>query len=389
MNFIDLPAQYRALQPELEEAVLETLRSGNYIMGQEVVDLENNLARFAGSKYCVSCSSGTDALVMALMALGIGYGDAVLCPSFTFVATAEAVAMVGAVPIFVDVDPQTFNVDVSALQNSINKFNVDRKTYSITDALTLKHEDLRLKAIISVDLFGRPCDYDEICALAAENGLKLIVDSAQGFGSTFKGKSPCLYGDIACTSFFPAKPLGCYGDGGALFTDDMELFELLKSIRVHGMGAEKYENVRLGLTARLDTVQAAILNVKLSAFPKEIIKRKAVAAEYNERIAALGRDITCPLITENFDSVWAQYTIVFGTHAAREAVKERLASKGIPSVVYYPKPLHLQGVFKYLQVKAGEFPVSESLGDLVLSLPMHPYLTSEDICTVVEAIGDV
>ena len=368
--FIDLGAQYRLIQDEVEAAVLRVLRSGQYIMGPEVDALEKELARFVGVRHAVSCASGTDALVMALMAKGVGPGDAVFTTPFTFMASAEAISLVGATPIFVDVDPTTFNIDPGALGKTAR----------------VKHDDLTPRGIIAVDLFGLPADYAAIEQVANDHELFVIEDAAQSFGATHGNRRAGALASIGATSFFPAKPIGCYGDGGALFTDDDELADLLRSIRVHGQGADRYEHVRIGLTGRLDALQAAILSVKLKILPDELEQRQRVAAAYGRAIQEAGLPLEIPTIPEGYGSAWAQYSLLAKDAEARTAFQAQLSAAGIPTGVYYPKPLHLQAAFASLGYSRGDLPVAESLSERVFSLPMHPYLSEEDIQTIVEAM---
>lgn len=371
MQFIDLAAQYERIRDDVEAAVLRVMRGGKYIMGPEVEQLEGKLARFTDVEHVVSCASGTDALVMALMAKGVGKGDAVFTPSFTFVATAEAIATVGATPVFVDVDPVTFNLDPKALRVAVRSSG-----------------ELTPRAVMAVDLFGLPAEYARINGIAAEHGLFVIEDAAQSFGASAGNRRAGALADIGCTSFFPAKPLGCYGDGGAIFTNDADLAAVLRSIRVHGQGSHKYENVRLGLTGRLDTVQAAVLLAKLKIFDDELAARQKVAAAYAREIAAAGLPLTAPSIPEGFTSAWAQYSVVAETAADRERLLQKLAAAGVPTAIYYPRPLHLQPAFAYLGHAEGDFPISESLCERIFSLPMHPYLDEETIGRVIDAMRD-
>jgi UDP-2-acetamido-2-deoxy-ribo-hexuluronate aminotransferase len=387
IQFIDLRAQYARIQEDVEQAVLRSLRSGQHILGPEVDTLERRLAEFAGVEHAISCASGTDALVMALMAKGVGPGDAIFTVPFTFVATAEAIATVGATPIFVDVDPITFNMDVGALGRAIQALAAeDQNGHPLPRSLGETPLELRARGIIGVDLFGLAADYRAINALASEHGLFVIEDAAQSFGASAHNRRAGALAEIGCTSFFPAKPLGCYGDGGALFTDDAELADLLRSIRVHGQGSDKYENVRLGITGRLDSVQAAILNVKLDIFEDELAARDRVADTYGRLIAESGVDLVTPTLPPNHSSAWAQYSVVARDGEARSRLQARLAEAGIPTAIYYPKPLHLQKAFEGLRYAEGDFPVSEDLGSRIFSLPMHPYLKDEEIVGIVEAM---
>ena len=369
IDFIDLKAQQRLILPALMERFRNVLAHGQYIMGPEVEELESSLAAFVGVKHCVSCSSGTDALLMALMAYEVGPGDAIFTSPFTFIATAEVIQLLGATPVFVDIDPSTFNLDPKNLAEAILGLQKNFKT-----------GHLKPKGIIPVDLFGQPAAYDQINAIAREHGLFVLEDAAQAFGATYKGKRAGSLADVAATSFFPAKPLGGYGDGGAIFTDDDQLAEILRSIRVHGQGANKYENVRLGLTGRLDTLQAAILLTKLEIFDQEIDFRQKVAERYSQ---ALQGKVTVPRVAAECTSVWAQYSIL---SAERSAMQQRLQDAGIPSAIYYPLPLHRQKVFAHLGYQLGDFGVSERASHRIFSLPMHPYLTEADQDGIIEVL---
>jgi dTDP-4-amino-4,6-dideoxygalactose transaminase len=373
LQFIDLQTQYSRLQEEMEQAVLGVLRSGKYIMGPQVAELETELSRFVGVRHCISCASGTDALVMALMAKSIGAGDAVFTTPFTFVATAEAIATVGATPVFVDIDPVTFNIDPSKLSSAIEKVSQE-------GALTPK-------AVMAVDLFGLAADYQAINEIAAREGLLVIEDAAQSFGASAGNRRAGSLAEIGCTSFFPAKPLGCYGDGGAIFTDDGELADVLRSIRVHGQGSDKYENVRMGITGRLDTVQAAILLVKLKIFEREIEDRQRVAAAYSAAIRDAGLPLQTPRVPDGYLSAWAQYSVLADSATERDQMMQRLAVAGIPTAIYYPKPLHLQQAFAHLGHKAGDFPGSEDTSSRIFSLPMHPYLDQVTVERIIAALG--
>ncbi len=380
--FIDLKQQYSLLQEDVEAAVLKVLRSGQYILGPEVGELERELAAFVGTKYAVTCASGTDALMIALMAKGIGSGDAVFTTPFTFVATAEVIALLGATPVFVDIDPTTYNIDVVALERAI----VDLQQSGRLQSGNATREGLRARAIIPVDLFGLPAEYDRINALAQKYGLDVIEDAAQSFGGSHKGRRAGSLAGIGCTSFFPAKPLGCYGDGGALFTDDELLTQLFHSIRVHGQGQDRYENVRLGITGRLDTIQAAILLAKLRVFQQEIEARQRVAASYDEAIRAAGVPLTVPVVPEGYLSAWAQYSLLAEDEEHRQSMLDRLKAAGVPTAIYYPRPLHLQKAFADLGHKTGDFPVAEDVARRIFSVPMHPYLSDETIGHIVQAM---
>ena len=359
LAFIDLAAQQARIKAQLDARMQSVLARGLYIMGPEVAELERGLSAFCGAKHSISCANGTDALLLALMALDVRPGDAVFCPSFTFAATAEMLPFVGAVPFFVDVRPDTYNMDVESLKRAIAE---------------ARQQGLRPVGIIPVDLFGLPADFDLIETIAAENKLWIIDDSAQGFGALYKGRRTGSIGTIATTSFFPAKPLGCYGDGGALFTEDDELATRIHSLRVHGQGSDKYNNERIGINSRLDTIQAAILLEKLSIYPDEIEKRQVVAGRYN---AGLSNLVQTPYVPEGLQSVWAQYTLQATNEAQRDMLMAQLKKMDIPSVVYYPRPLHQQTAYKNFPTDPHGLKTSEKLSKCVFSLPMHPYLTAE------------
>ncbi|HEX2763439.1 MAG TPA: DegT/DnrJ/EryC1/StrS family aminotransferase [Allosphingosinicella sp.] len=388
VQFIDLKTQYEGIQEEVEAAVLKVLRGGNYIMGPEVAELEEALSRYVGVAHTVSCASGTDALVMALMAKGVGPGDAVFAPPFTFVATAEAAATLGAVPVFVDVDPVTFNIDPAAFERAVRA--VEEADPSLHPLPRLGSDELAKltpKGLIAVDLFGLPADYEALNAVAAPRGMFVIEDAAQSFGGRAGNRRAGSLAEIGCTSFFPAKPLGCYGDGGAIFSDDAEFADLLRSIRVHGQGSHKYENVRLGLTGRLDTVQAAVLLTKLRVFDAEMDARQRVAGLYERIIGESALPVETPRIPRGYLSAWAQYSVLARDGAERERLVARLGQAGIPTAIYYPRPLHLQPVFAPLGYREGDFPVSEALAGRIFSLPMHPYLDETTIRAIVAAMA--
>ncbi|MCB1562938.1 MAG: DegT/DnrJ/EryC1/StrS family aminotransferase [Alphaproteobacteria bacterium] len=368
--FIDLQAQRERIAGALDKAVLEAVHEGQYIMGPQVKALESELAAFCGAKYCVSCSSGTDSLAMVLMAKGVKPGQAVFVPAFTFVATAEVVAWMGAVPYFVDVLEDSFNMDPASLARAIKE---------------AKEAGLEPAGVIPVDLFGQPADYNAIVPIAEEHGLWVMADAAQGFGAQLDGRKVGTWGLATSTSFFPAKPLGCYGDGGAIFTDDEELASILRSIRVHGKGSDKYDNVRVGMNARLDTVQAAILLEKLKIFPDEITRRQAVAQRYHEGLADV---VSVPRLIDGATSAWAQYTLVLPEGADREAFAARCKAAGVPTAVYYPIPLSWQSGYSHFPSVSGGVPVSEKLSGAVISLPMHPYLEPETQDYIIDAVRD-
>ncbi|HBN80012.1 MAG TPA: aminotransferase DegT [Ruminococcaceae bacterium] len=367
--FNDLSAQYAHLKKEIDAGVAEVIEGCHFISGPQVERFEQELCAFTGRRYCVSVANGTDALLMPLMAKGIGPGDAVFVPSFTFVATAEVATLRGATPVFCDVLEGTFNLDPDSLLEQIQRVKKEGK--------------LRPRAVIPVDLFGQPADFERILPICREYGLFVIEDGAQGFGGEIRGHKACSFGDVSATSFFPAKPLGCYGDGGAIFTDDKELYDLLVSIRVHGKGTFKYDNIRPGLNSRLDTLQAAILLPKLHAFEKENTVRNKAAALYT---SLLKDRFDVPEVPEGFSSSWAQYTIKAEDSAHRDRLMKGLEKAGIPSMVYYPKPLHFQDVYKPLGYRPGSLPVSESLSGRVLSLPMHGYITEEIVASVCDVL---
>ncbi|MFL7023349.1 DegT/DnrJ/EryC1/StrS family aminotransferase [Enterovibrio norvegicus] len=354
MQFIDLDAQYKHLKRKIDSRIQNVLQHGGYIMGPEVFELEEKLAEYVGVKHAITCANGTDALTLALMALGIGKGDAVFCPTFTFFATAESIAFLGATPIFVDSEFDTFNMCTIDLERKIEKAKEDSK--------------LNIKAILAVDLFGLPANYPEIERIAKLHNIKVIEDAAQGFGGTIKGRRAGSFGDIATTSFFPAKPLGCYGDGGAIFTNNDEYATVIKSLRIHGKGIDKYDNILIGMNSRLDTIQAAILLEKLDVFPEELEKRQQLADIYSEEL----RDrFIVPTIPEGYTSSWAQYTV---KTEEREEVMRACEKRGIPTMVYYRTCLHKQTAFKNLEAVEHDCPNAETLSKQVLSLPMHPYL---------------
>ncbi|TFH48383.1 MAG: DegT/DnrJ/EryC1/StrS family aminotransferase [Lysobacterales bacterium] len=366
--FIDLKAQFRELEDEIRAGIDRVLTHGQFIMGPEVGELEAELARYSGVKHVISCSSGTDALLMSLMTYGVGPGDAIFTTTFTFVATAEVISLLGATPVFVDIDPRTFNIDPEKLAAAIGQ--------------TRAAGTLRPRGVITVDLFGLPADYDSIAAVADENGMFVLEDAAQSFGALYKGRFAGSLGNVAATSFFPAKPLGCYGDGGAVLTDDDELAAHLKSIRVHGQGSDKYENVRIGINGRLDTLQAAILLPKLKAFRGEMNARQRVAERYS---AGLGNVVETPYVPDGYTSAWAQYSVLCDN---RDHAQAALKAAGIPTAIYYPKPLHLQGAYAYLGQGQGTFPESERAAQRIISLPFHPYLDEETQRTIIDAVSE-
>ncbi len=371
MEFRDLKRQYQVLKPQMDAAMLEVAQNCNFIGGAQVTQLEKQLAEYVGVKHCITCGNGTDALSMVMMAWGIQKGDAVFVPAFTFFASAEVIAFEGATPVFVDVEESTFNMDAEKLDEAITRVE--------------QQGELKPRAVIAVDLFGQPADYPRIEAVCKKHGLLLLEDGAQGFGGRIGERRACSFGDAATTSFFPAKPLGCYGDGGAVFTNDDETAEYLRSIRVHGKSsAGKYDNVRIGWNSRLDTIQAAVLLVKLEAFCRTELEAVNRAAQvYDER---LSDEVRTPKVPDGFYSSWAQYTLILDSSSQREHLQKYLKEQGIPTMVYYPKPMHLQTAFAELGYQKGDFPVSESLCERVVSLPMHPYLDESDIHFVSNAV---
>ena len=380
MQFIDLAAQQQRIKGKIDKRIQTVLEHGKYIMGPEIAELEETLAQYVGSKHALACGSGTDALLLALMALGVRPGDAIFTTPFTFIATAEVVSLLGAIPVFVDIDQATFNLDPAQLELAVRAVTEDDPSiYPLPKPARSNPErpqmpKLNPRGVIAVDLFGLPADYDRLNAIAQSENLFIIEDAAQSFGATYRGKMACSLTEMACTSFFPAKPLGGYGDGGMCFTGDNGLHELLKSLRIHGKGRHKYDNVRIGINGRLDTLQAAILLAKFDIFPEEIALRQQVARRYSERLADPTKEIIIPTIPSDCVSAWAQYSIMVKDAATRQALQEKMKQAAIPSAIYYPLPLHLQGAFSYLGYKASDFPTSEDCAQRIFSLPMHPYL---------------
>lgn len=366
--FIDLLAQRARIKDRLDAAVAKVLDEGRYILGPEVTELEGKLSEFAGIGRTLSCANGTDAILIPLMAWGIGPGDAVFVPSFTFASTAEVVVLAGASPVFVDIDPDTYNMAPESLAAAIQE--VERKG------------ELTPRAVIAVDLFGQPADYRALAPLVREHGLKLISDCAQGFGSTLDGKAALHWADALTVSFYPAKPLGAYGDGGAVLCKDDTLFDVMKSVRVHGEGASRYEYARIGLNSRLDTIQAAILLAKLEVFADEIQMRQSVADQY---AAGFGNVIKCPRVIDGGQSTWAQYTVEVDD---RDAFRDHMASHGVPTAIYYPIPLHNHAPYAVYPAAPAGLPVAEAAARRVVSLPMHPDMPDEDIRQVVAAVTD-
>ena len=369
MQFRDLKTQYNVLKDEMDQAILDVVASSAYVMGPKVKEMEQAFADYVGVKHCVACASGTDALLLALKAWNVKKGDAVFVPSFTFFASAEVVAIQGATPVFVDVDQDTFNMDVRDLIYKIEH--------------TVKAGQLKPKAIIAVDLFGLPADFKLIKQVAQRFGLYLLEDAAQGFGGRIGDQRAGSFGDIAATSFFPAKPVGCYGDGGAVFTNNDEWAALMDSYHIHGKGSDRYDNVRIGINSRLDSLQAAILLVKLKAFKEhELVDVNKVAERYTEKLRNI---VKTPEVPQGFYSSWAQYTIRVANKEVRAKLQEALKAEDIPTAIYYPIPMHRQTAFNDLDLKMNHCPVADHLADTVLSLPIHPYLSEEDqnkICSV-------
>ncbi len=372
MEFRDLKQQYQVLKEEIDAGVIAAMASAQYISGPQVKELEQKLAEYVGVKHCISCANGTDAITLALKAWNVGKGDAVFVPDLTFFSSGECPACEGATPIFVDVDRRTFNMDPAKLEEAISKVKAEGKYTP--------------KVVITVDLFGLPADYVAIKPICEKHGLYLMEDGAQGFGGKIGDKVACSFGDISTTSFFPAKPLGCYGDGGAIFTDNDEWAALIRSYAVHGKsGNDKYNNIRLGMNSRLDTVQAAILLPKLKAFAAyEVANVNQAAAWYTE--ALQDTDLILPLIPESFMSSWAQYTVQLSAGTDRAALQAKLKAQGIPTMVYYPRAMHLQGAFEGTDSAIADCPVTAQLCETVLSLPMHPYLTKEQVTEVAAAL---
>ncbi len=353
IDFANLQYQHELYKDEIESAILKVARNCNFIMGNEVQELEKSLESFTGAKYAVSCSNGTDALLLAMMALDIKPGDEIITTPFTFIATAETIAFLGAIPVFVDIEQNSYNLDPTKIEEKIT---------------------LKTKAIIPVSLYGQPADMEEINKIAKKHNLKVIIDGAQSFGSTYKGITDSALGDISTTSFFPAKPLGCYGDGGAVFTNNEELANKMKSLRLHGQ-SKRYHHKYIGMGGRLDTIQAAVLNVKLKYYPKDLALRQEVAKKYTKALENKS-NLILPYVDEKTTSAWAQYSIRVKN---RDELQEKLKLAGIPTAVHYPMPLHIQECFAYLGYKKGDFPISEVVSSEIMSLPMNPYVTDEEI----------
>ena len=370
MQFRDLKTQYTVLKDEMDKAIFDVVASSAYVMGPKIKEMEAAFADYVGVKHCIACNSGTDALLLALKAWDVKSGDAVFVPSFTFFASAEVIAMQGATPVFVDVDKDTFNMDVADLERKIDQ--------------TLKAGKLTPRVIIAVDLFGLPADFTAIRKVADKYHLYVLEDGAQGFGGRIGDKKACTFGDISTTSFFPAKPVGCYGDGGAVFTDNDEWAALMDSYHIHGKGSDRYDNVRIGMNSRMDSIQAAILLVKLKAFKDyELVDVNKVAARYTEKLKGI---VKTPIVPEGYYSSWAQYTLQVKNKEQRAGLQAALKALDIPTAVYYPIPMHRQTVFNYLDINSNHCPIADQLADTVISLPIHPYLTEADQDMICEAV---
>ena len=371
MQFINLKLQQLKIRENIEARIKKVMDHGQYIMGPEVLELEEILAEDVGVRHCISCSSGTDALLILLMAKNIGPGDSVITTPFTYIATAEVIALLGATPVFVDIYEETYNINASGIEKAI--------IYS-------KEKGLIPKAIIPVDLFGLPSRYRMIEKIAHEHDLFIIEDSAQGYGGEIKGKKSCSFGNAATTSFFPSKPLSCYGDGGAIFTNSSTLAEISKSIRIHGCGENKYNNIRIGINGRLDSIQAAILIEKFKIFKEEILLRDIIANRYNTN---LSKSFKIPYIPLDYKTSWAQYSILIPKGHDRETIINKLKGKNIPTMIYYPIPLHLQKVFQKLGYNKGDFPISENISGRIISIPMHPYINVNDQEQIIEELNKI
>jgi UDP-2-acetamido-2-deoxy-ribo-hexuluronate aminotransferase len=373
MEFIDLKKQYEVIEKNINIRFQEILQDSRFIMGKEVRELEEILANYVGVKHCITCANGTDALQLALMAKSIGEGDAVFVPSFTFYATSEAVSFIGATPVFVDVKHGTFNLDPDKLETAIQGVQRERR--------------LKPKAVIPVDLFGLPAEYDKIRKITEKYGMIIVEDAAQGFGGSINGKKACSFGDISTTSFFPAKPLGCYGDGGAIFTNDEQAADLINSLKIHGKGRDKYQNTRVGMNSRLDTLQAAVLLEKIKIFDSELEERNKIASLYEEGLINV---LSVPKVERSAEhtcfSSWAQYTLKAKSEAERTMIMSHLKEKKIPAMIYYPIPLHKQEVYADYITTYCDLSVSEDISKRVFSLPMHPYLEEAEAAYIIETV---
>lgn len=381
MEFIDLASQQTRLKQKLDDNIQRVLAHGKYVMGPEVLELEKQLAGYVGARHAIGCASGTDALLLALLSYGVGPGDAIFTTPFTFIATAEVISLLGAAPVFVDIESPTFNLDPTKLKLAVQAVQSnDPAVYPLPYGRPGgrgARPALRPRGVITVDLFGLPADYDRLKAISSENDLFVIEDAAQAFGAEYKGNKAGALGHIGCTSFFPAKPLGGYGDGGMCFTEDDSLNETIRSLRVHGQGHHKYDHVRIGINGRLDTLQAAILLAKFEIFPEEVELRQQVAQRYSELLAPCA-GIQTPSIPAGYLSVWAQYSLLAESETHRTALQQKLKEAGIPTAIYYPKPLHLQTAFAALGYQKGDFPISEDYATRIFSVPMHPYLQAAE-----------
>lgn len=369
MEFRDLKRQYQYIKEDIDSRMHEVIRQADFIQGKQVNELERQLADYVGTKHCVACANGTDALQLALMAWNIGEGDAVFVPDFTFFSSGEVASAVNAAPVFVDIEQDTYNIDCASLESMIQK--------------VIREGRLIPKAVVAVDLFGQPADYGKIREIAERYHMYVLEDAAQGFGGKIGERRACSFGDISTTSFFPAKPLGCYGDGGAVFTDNDEWAGLLKSYRVHGKGSSKYDNVRIGMNSRLDTLQAAVLLAKFSVFEKELEWEQHIASVYTEQLKDV---VTTPFVKDGFYSSWAQYTVQLSDKAARDGLQMYLKEQGIPSAIYYQKPMHRQAAFENNKYDDSDYPVTNKLSETVLSLPFHPYMKDEEAVLVADTI---
>ncbi|MBI9075098.1 MAG: DegT/DnrJ/EryC1/StrS aminotransferase family protein [Desulfatibacillum sp.] len=381
MQFIDLNTQQKRIRDDIEARLKAVLDHGRYVMGPEIDEIEETLAGFSGVTHGMGCASGTDALLLALLAKGISPGDVILTTPFTFIATAEVVSLLGAVPVFVDIDPRTFNMDPQALEQTILAMDSGSGDAALPGIKNLP----KAMGIIVVDLFGQIADYDRIEAIADKHGMFVIEDAAQSFGALQKDKKSCSFGHIACTSFFPAKPLGCYGDGGMCFTNDQEADTIMRSLRMHGQGSDRYDNVRIGINGRIDSFQAAVLLSKFSVFPEELELRQQAAERYNSLLGDSDK-VLSPLVEQDNQSAWAQYTLMAAKASWRDQILDHMKTREVPTAVYYPKPLHLQDAFTNLGYSIGDFPVTEDCAARVFSLPMHPYLSEEDQEIVAKAV---
>ncbi len=377
MKFIDLAAQQTRIRDKIEERMKTVLDHGQYIMGPEIGELETRLASYTGTRHAIACSSGTDALMLTLMSYGVRPGDAIITAAFTFVATAEAISLLGAIPVFADIDPITFNLDPRSIEAAIESLRQKAPKNCPMPGKILERGP-RLRGIMGVDLFGLPADYAAIMRTAKEHGLFVIEDAAQSFGAGCFGKKAGALADAGCTSFFPAKPLGAYGDAGMCFTDNDELADGIRSLSIHGQGADKYENLRIGINGRLDTMQAAVLLAKFEIFPEELDLRQQIAETYRLLLGDEASPVICPSVPRGYFSSWAQYSVIAKKGIDRSDLQKKLKEEGIPTAVYYPRPLHLQRAFAELGYAEGDLPVSENCAKKIFSLPMHPYLKYED-----------